>query len=83
MAECVVLNVDGTLTPTGQPVGECTGFVMVSGSEYGVYQLTQAWLEQPTLEQVQLVFSVGFFGPLAIYMVAHLGSRIARMFDDA
>jgi hypothetical protein len=81
MASCVQLNADGTLTPTGQTVDECTGYVMVSGSEYAVYQLVQSALATPTHEQVAGIMSLGFFMPVALYMVARLGAKVAGMFD--
>lgn len=71
MAECVTLNADGTLTPTGQPVSECTGYVLVSGSEYGVYQVVQDALGAPTPEQ-----AMGwFFGAWGAVMVFFIASR--------
>ncbi|MBT2119551.1 hypothetical protein KK141_19450 [Dyella sp. LX-66] len=73
MALCVTLNQDGTLTPTGQPVGECTGYVLVSGSEYGVYQVVQDALGTPTPEQ-----AMGwFFGAWGAVMVFYIASRAA------
>jgi len=73
MALCVTLNQDGTLTPTGQPVGECTGYVLVSGSEYGVYQVVQDALGAPTPEQ-----AMGwFFGAWGAVMVFYIASRAA------
>lgn len=73
MAVCVALNQDGTLTPTGQPVGECTGYVMVSGSEYGVYQVVQQALGVPTSEE-----AMGwFFGAWGAVMVFYIASRAA------
>jgi len=83
MAQCVVLNPDGTLTPTAEPVAECSGFVLVSGSEFSVYQLVHEAFATPTSEQTATLLSIGFFGPLAVYMVAHLAKRLASMFDRA
>ncbi|HEY8329022.1 MAG TPA: hypothetical protein VIO59_11330 [Rhodanobacter sp.] len=82
MAQCVTLNADGTLTPTGQTVGECTGYVLVSGSEYGVYQVVQDAFAAPTSDQ-----ALGwFFGAWGLVMVMYLGARcvgaVVSMFDD-
>ncbi|MET4567816.1 hypothetical protein [Rhodanobacter soli] len=82
MAQCVVLNADGTLTPTGQTVGECTGYVLVSGSEYGVYQVVQDAFSAPTSDQ-----ALGwFFGAWGLVMVMYLAARcvgaVVSMFDD-
>lgn len=69
MAQCVVLNVDGTLTPTGQPVGECTGYVLVSGSEYGIYSVVQQAFSTPAPEQATGWF-VGAWGIVMVFYVA-------------
>lgn len=71
MALCVTLNSDGTLTPTGQPVSECTGYVMVSGSEYGVYQSIDTAFAAPTPE----VASGWFFGCWGAVMVSFIAAR--------
>ena len=71
MAECVVLNVDGTLTPTGQTVGECTGYVLVSGSEYGVYSVVQQAFAIPDPSQAM----EWFVGPFGLVMVFYVAAR--------
>lgn len=81
MAECVTLNSNGTLTPTGQSVSECTGYVLVSGSEYSVYQVVDQALGVPTSSQ-----AMGwFFGAWGAVMVFYIGARcvgaILSMFD--
>lgn len=81
MATCVELQPDGTLVATGQPVDQCAGYVMVSGSEYGVYQTLQTLLQMPTPEQAMGWFS----GPCGIvvlcYMAAYFVGRVIAMFD--
>jgi len=71
VAQCVTLNSDGTLTPTGQAVSECTGYVMVSGSEYGVYQALQTALAMPSADEA----STFFIGTLGLVMFFFLVSR--------
>lgn len=73
MAECVTLNSDGTLTPTGQTVDQCTGYVLVSGSEYGVYQTLQTAFAQPSSSDAMS----WFFGAWGAVMVFYIGSRAA------
>ncbi len=82
MATCVTLNADGTLTPTGQPVDQCTGYVLVSGSEYGVYSTVQQALAVPGTSE-----TVGWFiGAWGAVMVFYIGARcvgaILSMFND-
>lgn len=50
MALCVTLTAEGTLIPTGQPVTECAGYVLVSASEHGVYEVVQQALAMPSPE---------------------------------
>lgn len=71
MAQCVTLNADGTLTPTGQVVSECTGYVLVSGSEYGVYQVVQDAFAAPTPAQA----TGWFFGCWGSVMVCYIAAR--------
>jgi len=72
MALCVVLNSDGTLTPTGEAVSECTGYVMVSGSEYGVYQAVNGAFATPMPDQA----AGWFFGCWGSVMVCFIAARI-------
>jgi hypothetical protein len=71
MALCVTLNSDGTLATTGQAVSECAGYVMVSGTEYGVYQVVQDMLSTPTPEEA----AGWFFGPLTLVLTMFIVSR--------
>lgn len=81
MGVCVVLQPDGTLLPTGQPASECAGYVLVTGSEHGVYALVQQALGMPEPEVVGGWF-VGSFGAVMLfYMSAYFVGRIVSMFD--
>lgn len=71
MATCVTLNADGTLTPTGQTVDQCTGYVLVSGSEYGVYQVLQTAFAAPTPDQA----AGWFFGSWGVVIIMYLAAR--------
>ncbi|URL60171.1 hypothetical protein IM816_08880 [Luteibacter flocculans] len=81
MAVCVTLNTDGTLATTGQAVSECSGYVLVSGTEYGVYQVVQDALSAPTPE----VAAGWFAGPFVLVLTLHLVARnvgaVASFFD--
>jgi hypothetical protein len=82
MAQCVTLNADGTLTPTGQTVDQCAGYVLVSGSEYGVYQAVQTALGVPSTTEAQ----GWFFGAWGAVMVFYIGARcvgsVLSMFNE-
>lgn len=81
MAHCVTINSDGTLMSTGQPVSECTGYVMVSGSEYGVYQAVQDAFGVPTPEQASAWF-VGAWGAVVVtFILSRWVGSVVSMFD--
>lgn len=82
MAQCVVLNADGTLTPTGEPVAECTGYVLVSGSEYGVYQAVQSAFATPTPEQATGWFFGAWGTVMVVYIAARCVGAVLSMFND-
>ncbi|HEY0491076.1 MAG TPA: hypothetical protein VGD30_16310 [Telluria sp.] len=61
MALCVVINADGTLAQTGQPVSECAGYVMVDASEHARSSLLDTLLSVPE-PGVAGTWLVGAFG---------------------
>lgn len=81
MALCVALQADGTLIPTGQPVAECTGYVLVSGTEHAVYELINQALAMPTPEQAAGWF-VGSAGVvISWFVVSRIAGRVAHFFS--
>ncbi|WFC43784.1 hypothetical protein [Pseudoxanthomonas sp. SE1] len=82
MALCVALASDGTLVPTGQPVAECTGYVLISGTEHAVYGLINQVFATPTPEQAAGWF-VGSAGAVMFwFVVAHIAGRVANFFNQ-
>lgn len=80
MALCVALQADGTLVPTGQAVSECTGYVLVSGTEHSVYQLVNQVFATPTPEQAAGWF-VGSCGAVIVWFVAaRMAGTVAAIF---
>lgn len=81
MSECIVIQPDGTVAFTGQPVSECSGFVLVSSAEHGVYALVQEAFDFPEPEVIGGWF-VGAFGSVMLfYMAAYFVGRIVAVFD--
>lgn len=81
MALCVALQSDGTLLPTGQAVSGCTGYVLVSGSEYSVMELVNQAFATPTPEQAAGWF-VGSAGAVIFWFVAaRMAGSVAAMFN--
>ncbi|GAE48707.1 hypothetical protein [Xanthomonas arboricola] len=82
MATCVVLQADGTLMPTGQSVGECSGYVLVSGSEYSVYALVQEAFAMPSKEDA-IEWSTGCCVVVIVWFVlGRMAGSVAGMFND-
>ncbi|KQH72875.1 hypothetical protein XfCFBP8356_009445 [Xylella fastidiosa subsp. sandyi] len=82
MALCVSLKADGTLVATGQGVSDCTGYVLVSGSEYGVYQLVQRVFEVPDMKTVIQTSTAVAFTVIGWYVAARIIGTVATFFDS-
>lgn len=80
MAMCVTLQADGTLVPTGQAVSDCAGYVLVSGSEYGVFQVVEQALGMPTTEQAAAWFTGTFSAVLLCFIAGRLAGSVATFF---
>lgn len=73
MALCVEIQPDGTLAQTGQPIEQCTGYVMVSGSEYSVLH----FFEQAMAIPEPSVAGGWFVGALGTVLFWYVASRMA------
>ncbi len=81
MALCVALQPDGALVPTGQPVTECTGYVLVSGTEHAVYALINQVFATPTPEQAAGWFVGSAGAVIGWFLVAHIAGRVGNFFS--
>jgi len=81
MATCVQLTTDGTLVPTGQPVSECAGYVMLSGAEMDVIAALAQVFAVPDMATATAWFSAAFAAPLVCFLVADMVATIRRVFD--
>lgn len=80
MALCVTLQPDGTLVPTGQPIEECTGYVLVSGSEHAIYAVVAQAFDIPDPD-VAAGWFVGALGAVMFWFVAgRIAGTVAAMF---
>lgn len=80
MALCVALQADGTLVPTGQAISECTGYVLVSGSEHAIYGIVAQAFAIPDPETAAGWF-VGALGAVIFWFVAaRMAGTVAAMF---
>lgn len=80
MALCVALMPDGTLAPTGQAPEECTGYVLVSGSEHSFYALVHDVFSIPEPE-VAAGWFVGALGAVIFWFVAaRIAGSVVAMF---
>lgn len=81
MSACVIVQADGTLAFTGQPVSECAGYVLVSSAEHGVYALVQEAFGFPQPEVIASWFMGAFSAVMTFYMAAYFVGRIVAVFD--
>lgn len=81
MAVCVTLHENGSLAETGQPVSECSGYVLLTGSEYATYNLINQALATPTPEQAAGWFAGSAGMVIFWFVVARIAGRVAKMFD--
>ncbi|NIK07712.1 hypothetical protein FHY11_001178 [Xanthomonas arboricola] len=82
MSMCVALQPDGTLIPTGQPVAECSGYVLVSSAEHGVYEVVQQVFQMPDKE-VALGWFAGTLSLIVfLYVACRLAGSVANIFHD-
>lgn len=57
----MVVNADGTLAATGQPVAECSGYVLLSGAEHASLSFLTSLFQWPE-PNVAMSWLVGAFG---------------------
>lgn len=71
MALCVSLQVDGTLLPTGEAVGECTAYVLASPAEIYAAELIAMAFQPP-----DLAVAAGWFsGVFSLVLIVYVSSR--------
>jgi len=81
MSLCVALAENGTLIPTGQPVSECAGYVLVSAAEHGIYEVVQQALAMPTAEDAMKWFTACCGAVIVWFVVGRMAGSVASMFD--
>lgn len=81
MADCIVIDAQGAVVFTGQPATECSGYVLVSAAEHGLYAFIEQALAVPDPEIIMGWFSGCVGTVLLFYMAAYYVSRITGMFN--
>lgn len=71
MGLCVVLNPDGTLSPTGQPVSDCTVYVLTTPADVLVADTIASAFVVPAGE----VLAAWFAGVFSLVVVCYLAAR--------
>lgn len=82
MALCIALTDAGTLVPTGQPVSECAGYVLVSASEHGIYEVVQQALAMPSPEEAMKWFTACCGGVIVWFVAGRIAGSVAAMFNN-
>jgi hypothetical protein len=71
MSLCVALNADGTLSPTGQAVADCTGYVLTAPGEVMVASVIASAFEPPDLD-----LAAGWFaGCFSLVVLVYVAGR--------
>lgn len=78
MAICVQLQADGTLVPTGEPVEQCSGSVLLSGTEYATVQVLDNIFMWPEPEVAASWFGFAFFLILALNVVGSMTGSVVK-----
>ena len=81
MALCVPLNPDGTLTPTGQPAAECTGYMLITPGEQAWTAMLADVFAYPDPAEALLLAVQAFGGVLTFYVLGYICGAIGRYFD--
>ncbi|UTH73570.1 hypothetical protein [Chromobacterium sp. IIBBL 290-4] len=55
MAICVVVNADGTMTPSNASPDQCTGYLMVTPQEFNSFTSANSFFIPLTIEQGALI----------------------------
>ena len=80
MAQCVALNADGTLSPTGEDVSSCSGYVLLSGSEYALVGAIGQALGVPDATTAMSWFVGPFSLVVFFYVAARCAGSVVNMF---
>ncbi|MBN8281947.1 hypothetical protein [Zoogloea sp.] len=84
MSACVLLNPDGTLTPLVDPVGQCTGFVLLEAGEWQLAEFMVGLTSIPPASDLLQVFSYGVTIPMVFGFIGWGVGLVFRFFrhDD-
>lgn len=81
MALCIALTESGTVVATGEPVTACTGYVLVSGSEFSTQTVVERLFQWPDAD-IAAGWLLGSFGfVFGTYLLARLAGSVLSMFD--
>ncbi|HAV4432544.1 TPA: hypothetical protein UMF74_000458 [Stenotrophomonas maltophilia] len=83
MSLCVALGENGTLIPTGQPVDQCTGYVLMSSAEASSVAMFAEAFKVPDKDVLAGWASGPFILIMTLYLAAHIGGRVAAVFDKS
>lgn len=79
MSTCVVLTAEGTLQQTGQPVTECSGYVLVSAAENAQTQILVDLFQWPSPEVATQFLMGAFTFVLAMHVVGYVVGAVVKM----
>ena len=80
MAQCVVLNADGTLAATSDSPSACTGYVLLSSGEYAMVGAIDQALGVPDSTTAMGWFMGPFSLVVFLYVAARCAGSVVNMF---
>jgi hypothetical protein len=78
VAQCFQVMQDGTLAATGEPVTECTGYVLLSGSEHALIATFTELFTWPAPEVVFAWLAGAFTFVLVMNVVAYITGAVVK-----
>lgn len=70
MPSCIQIDNIGRVSFTGEPIDQCSGFVLFDGLDYSDYPTLTAIFNVPIQEDLQSLWLLGFSLPLVIYLTS-------------
>lgn len=75
-ASCASLGQDNTIILNSVPVGECTGYVILTA---GDWVGSSVWA-LPSIDEITLVWSAAFILPTTLFLIAWAIGRVLNLF---
>lgn len=82
MALCIQIASDGTVYSTGEAVEACSGYVLMSGSEFQTHTVIERLFDWPDPAYAAGWFTGAFSIVMGCYLVGRLVGAVSNMFNN-